>query len=680
MRHHLNVRGTASGYTGYDNTVRSLVLALGRIGVEVGLADFTSWSNMVLPQDKREFAPPGPLALETSPLVVQFCLPFQVEPFPACRTINFTMFELDRVPRFWLEHNLHHDHVVVPEESSRQAWLVEGFPPERISICSLGVDCERFHPGHEPLALGAARSRAVADHRVRILNVSGVQPRKNLLALLRAWLEATRRDDDAILILKLSFSGLDGVRLMRNLHFLERQLGRSREDAAPIRFVDAVLTDSEMPRLYAAATHYWSMSHGEGWDQPMTEAAASGLRLVAPDHTAYRAYLDPGIATLLPCRTEPATRIDLDVADPGEFRACFTMDPLWFEPDQRAAIEAIRAAIEQRDAPKESARQRMLALSWEASARSLWTIAQRVLADSDQATGSGRRSSPFRSELRIPCVPGLRLLTREDDVVIGSAIRVDGFWEPLETAMLLHCVEAGDTVVDVGAHVGYFTVLASRLVGPAGLVLAFEPEPGNFALLEANCALNDCRNVRLESCALADHEGKAQLAVSLTNTGDHRLDLGGTGAGQVVRVQRFDDCVSPEAAVDFVKIDAQGCELAVLDGMHATIRRNAARLIALVEVTPNLSERAGRPLPRLRELLRHHGATAHRLVQEGDTLQLSALDDAALADFWSDMLRCSRDDAGQNLVLFFSPAARDRFVHRMTAGLGVRFRAQERAS
>jgi hypothetical protein len=54
-----------------------------------------------------------------------------------------------------------------------------------------------------------------------------------------------------------------------------------------------------MPGLYAAATHYWSMTHGEGRDQPMTEAAASGLRLITPDHTAYRTYLDPSAGTLL---------------------------------------------------------------------------------------------------------------------------------------------------------------------------------------------------------------------------------------------------------------------------------------------------------------------------------------------------------------------------------------------
>jgi hypothetical protein len=75
-----------------------------------------------------------------------------------------------------------------------------------------------------------------------------------------------------------------------------------------------------MPGLYAAATHYWSMTHGEGRDQPMTEAAASGLRLIAPDHTAYRTYLDPSAGTLLRCT---ASRLDVAEADQRNYRSLF---------------------------------------------------------------------------------------------------------------------------------------------------------------------------------------------------------------------------------------------------------------------------------------------------------------------------------------------------------------------
>ena len=63
------------------------------------------------------------------------------------------------------------------------------------------------------------------------------------------------------------------------------------EDAAPVRVLHDLVADAKAPGLYAAATHYISLSHGEGWDQPMMEAAAAGLKLIAPSHSAYLTYL-----------------------------------------------------------------------------------------------------------------------------------------------------------------------------------------------------------------------------------------------------------------------------------------------------------------------------------------------------------------------------------------------------
>jgi hypothetical protein len=112
----------------------------------------------------------------------------------------------------------------------------------------------------------------------------------------------------------------------------------------------------------------------------MTEAAAAGLRLIAPDHTAYRSYLDPSIATMLPCHREPACRLDLEEADPRIYRSFFTADPLWSEPDREAAIAAVRAAIDGQDAPAASARERMLHYPWQASARRLCSLVDDVIA------------------------------------------------------------------------------------------------------------------------------------------------------------------------------------------------------------------------------------------------------------------------------------------------------------
>jgi glycosyltransferase involved in cell wall biosynthesis len=315
-----------------------------------------------------------------APALVQFCMPPQVVAAPQRFNVNFTMFEANRIPNAWRDANLGHDLVVVPTESSRQAWLTSGFPAERIEVCPLGVDAGRFRPGLEPLPLGAVRGCPIAEHRVRFLNVSDALPRKNLMALLQVWLEATRRDDDAVLILKLTHSAASGLRFLRDFHFLERRIGRAREQAASLVLLDPVLADADMPRLYAAATHYWSMSHGEGWDQPMTEAAAAGLRLIAPDHSAYRAYLDDRIATMLPSRPAPAHYLGRGSLDPKRFEPMFSDEPSWWEPDREAAGSALRAAIAGRDAPREDPRARMAGFRWEMAARRLVGIVEAAMA------------------------------------------------------------------------------------------------------------------------------------------------------------------------------------------------------------------------------------------------------------------------------------------------------------
>ncbi|PYM14317.1 MAG: hypothetical protein DMD81_18340 [Candidatus Rokuibacteriota bacterium] len=130
------------------------------------------------------------------------------------------------------------------------------------------------------------------------------------------WLRATRRGDDAILIVKVGrFPPGATVHLMRDLDATERAIGTSRREAAPMLFTEQILADRDMPRLFAAATHYWSMSHGEGWDQPMIEAGATGLRLIAPMHSAYTAYLDGSIARMIPARL-----VSVDASGDGDMR------------------------------------------------------------------------------------------------------------------------------------------------------------------------------------------------------------------------------------------------------------------------------------------------------------------------------------------------------------------------
>ena len=253
--------------------------------------------------------------------------------------------------------------MIVPSDSSRAAWLAGGMPEPRLRVCPLGIDPALFNGTAAPLPLALPDGTPVARFRVRFLNVSEIRYRKNLMGLLRAWIAATDPADDAILILKLGHYPAELPAFESALQALRTNSGKTLAQAAPVHFVYDVYSDSQMSCLYPAATHYLSMSFGEGWDQPAMEAAASGLQLIVPKHIAYPAYLDESCATFITCREAPARLPATDDAA-GLFE-----NTRWWEPDEQDAATHIRRAIEGRDSAKGNARLRILSrFTWEQAA------------------------------------------------------------------------------------------------------------------------------------------------------------------------------------------------------------------------------------------------------------------------------------------------------------------------
>ncbi len=374
MRQALTVRGPYRGASGHDHHVREFVRHLAWRGIRQQLVDVPEWGSGELPAHARDpwfDTLSGPVE---SNAVLHFCMPHQVRPVHDKLNANYTMFEANRIPPRWVRHNLRHDLVILPTASSREAWVQSGFPTERIRLCPLGVDPARFHPEVEPLVLKDRNGRPVREYRTRVLNVSEISPRKNLLALLRVWLRTTTRDDDAILIVKVNRHPPGRtLLLMRDLDATERAIGKTRKESAPMLFSDQVLPDSEMPRLFAAATHYWSMSHGEGWDQPMVEAGATGLRLIAPMHSAYTAYLDASVARMIPARLVPAH------FDGGGHVGPLFAGTEWWDPDEDGAAEAIREAVSGADHGSPTLRARIAAeLTWEKATDRLLAILEEL--------------------------------------------------------------------------------------------------------------------------------------------------------------------------------------------------------------------------------------------------------------------------------------------------------------
>jgi glycosyltransferase involved in cell wall biosynthesis len=367
----VTVRGPFRGPTGYDHHTREFVRELLAQGVAVELQDLAMWSPAKLAVNLRD-----PLfeALSRpceSRTVLHFCMPHQVVPDPEKVNANFTAFEADRVHPDWVKANRNHDVVIVPTQSSKSAWVKSGLPEHRIRICPFGVNSTAFSGAAEPLEFGDPEPNR---YRVRFLNVSEINARKNLAGLLEAWMLATSRVDDAVLVLKLGFYEHDArERFEKLIEHLETRLYKRLSEAAPLFVTSRLLSDADMPRLYAAATHYISMSHGEGWDQPMMEAAASGLRLIAPAHSAYLAYLDSSVASLIRSEEVPVV-FEGNAATAELFKGAS-----WWQPDLEEAIQYIRAAIQGHDQCGAFPRDRILnQFTWEHATRRLIGILDEV--------------------------------------------------------------------------------------------------------------------------------------------------------------------------------------------------------------------------------------------------------------------------------------------------------------
>jgi FkbM family methyltransferase len=151
----------------------------------------------------------------------------------------------------------------------------------------------------------------------------------------------------------------------------------------------------------------------------------------------------------------------------------------------------------------------------------------------------------------------------------GKVLRIlNGTYEREQTRLFQEWIRPGDTVLDVGAHVGYYTLLASVLAGDNGTVWAFEPNPRNFRFLERHARINGRRNVRAEQAAVSDAEGSARFDFG-TGSGTGHLARGGALEVRTVRLDDF--CRRHGVRPAAVKIDVEGAEGAVLEGARETL-------------------------------------------------------------------------------------------------------------
>jgi len=182
------------------------------------------------------------------------------------------------------------------------------------------------------------------------------------------------------------------------------------------------------------------------------------------------------------------------------------------------------------------------------------------------------------------------------------------------------CVKPGMTVLEIGANIGFFTLLFSRLSGETGRVIAFEPDPGNFRLLKKNIKANGRKNTVCVGKAVSNETGTGRLFRSEEHHGDHRIFDSPDGRNSVaIETVAIDDYLTKGTTVDFIKMDIQGAEYSALLGMEKTIQ-NSARFVMICEFSPGLLRQAGADPEEFLKRLKALGLTINYLDEGKETI------------------------------------------------------------
>ena len=222
--------------------------------------------------------------------------------------------------------------------------------------------------------------------------------------------------------------------------------------------------------------------------------------------------------------------------------------------------------------------------------------ASRVAEDLASVVGSYCQSREFlqrgltrqdiSSQLCCSEIFGLKIYTDETDLSVGKPIR-DGGYESHVVAVFRRFIRPGWNVIDLGANVGYFSLLAASLVGPSGSVLSIEPNPRNVRLLEASRRINNIDWLTVIQVAAGRVAGILVLNTSHSNgtTAAPFQNIDDFLASEIVACVPVSGLVPSDKPIHFIKVDVEGAEYNALLGCQDMLRRDHPIIVS--EFAPN---------------------------------------------------------------------------------------------
>lgn len=201
------------------------------------------------------------------------------------------------------------------------------------------------------------------------------------------------------------------------------------------------------------------------------------------------------------------------------------------------------------------------------------------------------------------------------DTSVGAFLRLKGEYEPVNAQAFIDSIKPGATIVDIGANIGTFTLLAARAAGDKGQVHAFEPDPENLALLKQNIADNHFSQVSVVPKAVGDQPGSIYLEVEDKDKGGGQITHNQTGlAVEMITLDAY-AAAHQIKQIDVVKIDIEGAELLALKGAKQILSKSKGTVL-FMEINPQASAAFGHGAEELIELLESYGFAPQVLIDE----------------------------------------------------------------
>lgn len=182
----------------------------------------------------------------------------------------------------------------------------------------------------------------------------------------------------------------------------------------------------------------------------------------------------------------------------------------------------------------------------------------------------------------------MRMNVQLDDPGISTWLALFRIHEPISTQILTRFLKKGYYCLEIGANVGYYTLLTASLIRKEGKILAAEPHPGNFSTLLENVSMNSLGNVTCLNVACSNYDGHGHMKIT-PQSDLHRLLEDGENGGLRVEVRKVDTLAKDLERLDFMKMDVQGHEDKVIEGSYKTIETFKPSL--LLEFHPTLADK-----------------------------------------------------------------------------------------